>query len=319
MDEFALIDRYFRRAGGSGVALGVGDDGAVLEPPAGRNLVAVVDTLVAGVHYPDDLPAADVGFRAVAVNLSDLAAMGAEPAWMTLALTLPAADADWLDAFAAGLFAAADEHGVALVGGDTTRGPATVVSVQLLGHTEPGRELRRAGARPGDLMYLSGHPGDAAAGLAAWQSGQRDGPLVGKFRRPAARVALGQAAAGLASAAIDVSDGLAADLGHVLAASGCAAVIDVEDLPLSDALLAAVGAERALDLALGGGDDYELCIAVPAGAEAAFREAAAATATPVTAIGRFREGAGLQFKRGGRRFEPGVRGYRHFAAPGEPT
>ena len=319
MDEFELIDRYFRRGGGRGVAVGVGDDAAVLEPPAGRALVAAVDTLVAGVHYPDDLPPADVGYRALAVNLSDLAAMAATPAWMTLALTLPRVDAGWLEDFASGLFEAAGEFEVALVGGDTTRGEQTVVSVQLLGHAAPGKALLRSGCHPGDLLYVSGHPGDAAAGLDCWRAGRRDGPLVERFRRPRPRVALGQAAAGIASAAIDISDGLAADLGHVLAASGCAAELDLADLPLSAALLAEFGEQRGREYALGGGDDYELCLAVPPGADAAFREAAAASDTPVAAIGRVREGAGLSLAANGVPAAVAPRGYRHFAADGDET
>ncbi len=316
MDEFELIARYFSRDGGAGVVLGVGDDGAVLELPADRRLVAVVDTLVDGVHYPAHFAAADVGYRAVAVNLSDIAAMGAEPAWMTLALTLPAVDTEWLAGFADGLYRAAGEHGVALVGGDTTRGAQTVISVQLLGHAAPAGVLTRSGCRPGDLLYVSGTLGEAAAGLESLQGGRDEVALEARFRRPVPRVALGRAVAGIAGAAIDVSDGLAADLGHVLAASGCGATLELERLPLSATLVAARGEERARALALTGGDDYELCLAVPAAAEEAFLAAARDCDTPVTRIGRARAEAGLVLTQNGEAVASPQGGYRHFAATG---
>jgi len=265
MHEFELIDRYFRRHGGSGVRLGIGDDGAVLELPQGRRLVAVVDTLVTGVHFPADISAVDIGYRAVAVNLSDIAAMGADPAWMTLALTLPAADANWLDGFAEGLFLAANEHDVALVGGDTTAGSELVVTVQLLGHVADNAWLARSGCKPGDRVYVSGTPGDAAAGLTSLQHGDPADDLAQRFLRPEARVQLGRAVAGLASAAIDVSDGLCADLGRLLLASGCGASIEQQQLPLSPALLDHCGKQAAIEFALTGGGGHQLLMSVAAG------------------------------------------------------
>lgn len=284
--EFELIARYFRSVGAirQDVLLGVGDDAALLAMPAGQALVACVDTLVAGRHFPEDFPAEDIGWRALAVNLSDLAAMGATPAWVTLALTLPEASDEWLEGFAAGFAALARAHGVALVGGDTTRGPLTV-TVQALGWVPPAEALRRDGARPGDLVYVTGWPGDAAAGLQLMQ-GQLTGQgalraaLIQKFRRPEPRVALGLRLRGVASACIDVSDGLGQDLGRLAQASAVGATIRASELPLSQALFALAGDERARQLALAGGDDYELLFTVPPARRAALAEALQAPGSP---------------------------------------
>ena len=225
MDEFELIRRYFVRPPdeAGGVRVGVGDDGAVLEPSKGRALVAVVDTLVEGVHWPAELPPADVGFRAVAVNVSDVAAMGGWPRWMTLALTLAEADERWLDEFTAGLFQAAEQFGTALVGGDTTRGAQTVVTVQVTGEVDPVHVLTRSGARPGDGLYVTGTTGDAAAGLRLLgtrsEASEADREyLVARFARPRVSLDFAVSIARIASAAIDVSDGLYADAAKLLAA-----------------------------------------------------------------------------------------------------
>lgn len=268
LTEFALIERYFRTCGArrADVRLGVGDDAALLGVPADCDLVAATDTLVAGVHFPEDSPPASIGHRALAVNLSDLAAMGARPAWALLALTLPSAGEAWLDEFAAALDALARAHAVALVGGDTTRGPLTV-TVTLLGTVPRGSALTRAGGGAGDALFVSGTPGDAGAGLAIEQ-GRLDAPapwravLRDRFLLPTPRLALGERLRGLASACIDVSDGLLADAGRLASASGVGAGIAWDDVPVSEALLAAVGPERARELALTAGDDYELCFAV---------------------------------------------------------
>lgn len=312
MNEFELIDRYFRRASGPGVVLGVGDDGAVLSPPPGRELVVVADTQVHGRHFPADMAAADIGWRSVAVNLSDIAAMGATPAWMTLAITLTTADEHWLNDFAAGLREIADSFGVSLVGGDTTRGAEFVVTVQIIGHVAAGKAITRSGGKPGDSVYVTGHVGDAAAGLAAWQAGVRDGPLVDRLRRPVPRVALGKRLPGIASAAIDISDGLGADLGHVLAASRCGALVDLSALPLSDAAIGFAGRDAARRHALTGGDDYELCITVPADRDAAFQAAAAASGVQVRAIGVLDDGEGLRLRDGDTVSPFTDAGYRHF-------
>ena len=281
LGEFELIDRWFRDCGAprADVVLGVGDDGALLRPPPGADLVAVSDTLVEGVHFPAGSPAASIGHRALAVNLSDIAAMGATPRWALLSLTLAQVEEPWLEGFARGLGALARAHGVALVGGDTTRGPLAV-GVQVLGTVPAGKGLRRSGGRPGDALFVTGTPGDAAAGLAVIMSApdfvagqaaglRRDAPadaleaLRRRFLFPTPRLAEGEALRDLASACIDISDGLVGDLGKLAAASGCAAVIDIDALPRSTALAAGFAPEAALRCVLEGGDDYELLLAVP--------------------------------------------------------
>lgn len=314
MDEFEIIRRLFTPdKTGDSVIVGVGDDGAILRPDAGRDLVAVVDTMVSGVHFPKDLNAADIGFRAVAVNVSDIAAMGGRPRWMTLALTLDTADHYWLQELSNGIASAASTYGVDLVGGDITRGNEFVISVQITGDVEPGLVMTRRGASPGDSIYVSGSPGDAALGLSLIQSGdtQLAGSeyLIGRFNRPDARLRLGQAIAPVASAAIDLSDGLYADLGKLLAASGVAGVIELNDIPLSDALLRAVDRTDALRYALGGGDDYELCITASGDSVIGIGER---LKTPVTRIGRVVEGQGLSCTLGGEAYDYRDDGYRHF-------
>lgn len=320
MGEFELIDRYFAQLGARrpDVQLGVGDDAALLSVPPGQDLVACVDTLVAGRHFPPDSHADDIGWRSLAVNLSDLAAMGATPAWATLALTLPEFDEEWLEGFAAGFAALADQHGVALVGGDTTRGPLTI-SVSLMGLVPAGTALRRSGARPGDLIYVTGWPGDAAAGLALLQGrlqgqGADRGALERKFRRPEPRVAFGSRLRGIASSCVDVSDGLAADLGRLVARSGAGAVVRAAELPLSRALYALAGEARAREFALGGGDDYELLYTVPPAARGRLLQLAASAGAPAChCIGEVVAGRGVRVL--GERGElPLPRGWDHFSA-----
>jgi len=310
VDEFEIIRRYFTRTpAGAGVVIGVGDDGAVLRPEPGRDLVCVLDTLVAGVHFPEFLAPEDVGYRAVAVNVSDVAAMGGRPRWMTMGLTLHEANPGWLDRFARGLFEAAQEFGIDLVGGDMTHGTEVVVSVQITGDVEPGRALTRGGAAVGDNIYVSGSPGDAAAGLALLQSNaprsDAGDMLVSRFRRPAARLALGQSLVGTASAAIDVSDGLYTDLCKLLAASGVAGTLEIDDLPLSSAMTQLVSRDDALRFALSGGDDYELCFTSDVDMS---RRAGIAVAR----IGSVTAGSGLVCTRGGEPFRYDDPGYRHF-------
>ena len=319
MGEFELIERYFASLGAArpDVLLGVGDDGALLAVPPGHELVACVDTIVDGRHFPRGSRADDIGWRALAVNLSDLAAMGATPAWATLALTLPAADEEWLEGFVAGFAALATAHQVALVGGDTTRGPLAV-TVQALGHVPAGTALRRSGARAGDLVYVTGWPGDAAAGLAlvegrlAGQGADRSA-LERKFRRPEPRVAFGQRLRGVASACIDVSDGLVADLGRLSVASGIGATLRSQELPLSRALFALAGEQRARELALAGGDDYELLFTVPAAARQALAALIASAGAPAChCIGEIVAARGVRVldERGEVRVAPG---WDHFA------
>jgi thiamine-monophosphate kinase len=319
LSEFDLIDRYFRRSGAvrSDVCVGVGDDAALLECPPGMTLVAAVDTLVDGVHFPRGCRPDSVGHRALAVNLSDLAAMGAQPAWALLALTLPAAQAEWLDGFAAAFSALALQHGVTLVGGDTTQGPLAV-AVTLLGWVPAGCALRRSGAAPGDALFVSGTPGDAAAGLALEQGrltaeGDCDS-LRERFLFPAPRVALGARLRGYASACIDVSDGLLADALKLARASGCGVELEAARLPLS-APLRALGSERARSFALTGGDDYELCFTVPVQRLERLEADLPSAHWGYTRIGTIRVETGAHV-----RDESGVKtvaapGYDHFAGP----
>jgi thiamine-monophosphate kinase len=333
LGEFELIRRFFMRrdaarASGhgaqSGVVLGIGDDAALLEMPPDTELVAAVDAIVAGRHFPHDADARSIGHRALAVNLSDIAAMGATPAWATLALTLPGVDTAWLERFSAGLLDLADAHGVALVGGDTTRGPLTV-SVQILGHVPRGTALRRSGAQAGDLLAVTGTLGDAGAGLhfvgASPLVGASPPPetrpaaleLIRRFEYPLPRVQFGLAARGIATAAMDLSDGLIGDLPKLAQASGLAAHVAVERLPLSEAMRAAVPLAQARDWALAAGDDYELLLAVPAARYAQLEAAAGRLNLRLTMIGELRAGGGVTWSLNGGDFVPGVRGWDHFA------
>jgi thiamine-monophosphate kinase len=324
--EFELIEIFFRRpaaAAGHGrddVILGIGDDAAVLRVPPGKQLVAALDTLVEGRHFPVGTPPRSLGHRALAVNLSDLAAMGAEPAWFLLSLTIPEAQHTFLEGVSHGLLDLAQEHAVALVGGDTTAGPLSV-SVQALGLVEPGTALSRRGAMPGDLLYVSGTPGDAAAGLAlelgapaahGLTPAQQD-YLRRRFLYPSPRVALGRALRGLASACIDVSDGLAADAAKLAKASGCGVHIDADRLPVSPPLAAQHG-DAAMRIALTGGDDYELCFTVPAARAAEVPARLANVKCPVTCIGVIDGSGGLRASSNALPVGFELGGYDHFRA-----
>lgn len=316
MNEFELISRYFARRETSGTLLGIGDDAAVLSLTRGRQLVAAIDTLVEGTHFLAGTPPDALGHKALAVNLSDLAAMGATPRWSLLALTLPAPIEAWLRDFAQGFFRLADAHGVALVGGDTTRGPLSI-SVQVLGEVLPGGFLTRGGAQTDDAVYVTGTLGDAAIGLRSLRADAGEpGPELLAMRRrlthPTPRVEFGQALVGVATAAIDLSDGLAGDLGHILAASRVGAILDLAALPLSDPVRAAVVA-GGWDPVLRGGDDYELCFTAPAASNEEIGSLAAKADVRVTRIGIITAQRDLRARR-----EDGVleslipRGFDHF-------
>lgn len=263
VNEFDLIRRFFRGRTGSGVLLGPGDDAALLLPSAGMQLAMTMDTLLSGRHFPADLPAADIGWRSLAVNLSDLAAMGAKPRWCLLSLSLPTVDEPWLEAFCAGFDELARQAGIPLVGGDMVRGPLSI-TVQATGEVPAGKALLRSGARPGDRICVGGVPGEAAAGLQCWQAGQRDGALVQAFSRPQPQLELGCRLRGLASACIDISDGLLADLGHILGDSGgLGADIRLAQLPRSAALNEWADEGLRQQAQLAGGDDYLLLFTVP--------------------------------------------------------
>ncbi|TKR29774.1 thiamine-phosphate kinase [Luteimonas gilva] len=312
--EFDLIDRIRARARGRpDVILGIGDDAALLQVPAGKQLAVTMDALNAGVHFPAETGAADIGWKALAVNLSDLAAMGAQPAWCTLSLSLPLAEEAWIDAFLDGFLELAQRHEVALVGGDTTRGPLSVC-VTAHGFVDAGKALRRDGAEPGDDLWVSGTLGDAAGALAQRRVGRAIDPaLRSRLDRPFPRLPLGLSLVGFASAAIDVSDGLLADAGHLCARSGVGAEIDVAALPSSAALRAAFDADALRTLQATGGDDYELCFSAPPQARAAVEAASDRTGTPVTRIGRIVEGDGVRvLLADGSEWRPANAGYEHF-------
>lgn len=315
--EFDLIARIRARAASArdDVVLGIGDDAAVVSVPPGKQLVVATDTLNVGVHFPDGTAPADIGWKALAVNLSDLAAMGATPAWCTLSLSMPQGDAAWVDAFLDGFLSLAAAHDIALIGGDTTRGPLSVC-VTVHGFVAPGQALRRDGARVGDEVWVSGTLGDAAGALVQWRAdAAMDATLRARLDKPTPRVALGLALAGIARAAIDVSDGLVADLGHVCEASGVAAEFDVDALPASPPLQAAFEGELRRELQAAGGDDYELCFTAAAGMRDAVERAAAAAGVQVARIGRIVEGEGIRVRTThGVSWSPGITGYRHFRA-----
>lgn len=296
------------------VVLGIDDDGAVLEPPPGKQLISVLDTLNEGVHFPAGMEAGAIGHRALAVNLSDLAAMGAEPAWASLSLSLPEADSRWIESFAAGFHGLAARWGVSLIGGDTVRGPLSV-SVHLSGFVEPGGALTRRGARPGELVYMTGMPGEAMAGLRMLDSGRSPSSahLERRFVWPEPRVAEGLALRGLATAAIDLSDGLGTDLGRLAEASGVRISVRVEDLPVSREIADIFGQESALNMTVCGGDDYELVFSVPPQQEGQVLEAAEGWSCPLTRIGRVEAGAGLELTLEGRPYRLDTSGaWRHF-------
>jgi len=321
LSEFDLIKRYFKRErpGRPDVALGIGDDCALLSPAPGRQIAISSDMLVEDRHFFAGADPFMLGHKALAVNLSDLAAMGARPIAFTLGLALPRADEAWLDGFSRGLFALADEHGCELIGGDTTKGPLNIC-ITVFGEVAPGHALRRAAARPGDDIWISGTLGDARLALAGCYKEvdlppEAEALAAPRLHMPTPRVALGLAlaAAPIAHAALDISDGLVGDLGHILAASSVGATLDVDALPAGPAL-------ARQDLALrrrftaAGGDDYELCFTAPMSQRAAVLEAAAQAATPVTRVGAIETAPGLRLvDKHGAPLDLGLTGWDHFS------
>ena len=322
LDEFALIRRYFTRPARRAV-LGVGDDCALIAPRDGHELALSTDMLVAGRHFLHDTDPEGLGHKTLAVNLSDCAAVGATPRYALLAGALPGADPDWLERFSRGLFALADRYDVELIGGDTTKGPLTLC-VTIIGEVPVGCALLRSGARPGDSIWVSGELGTAAAGLAQLQ-GRADLPepqraaAISALQRPVPRVELGIALRGIASAALDVSDGLLGDLGHILERSAVGAEVDLADVPCADWLRAqlaqAVQRDFALRCLLAGGDDYELCFTAPADRAPHVRAAGRAAGVAVTPIGRIVAGAGLTLRdESGQPLDhSALRAFNHFA------
>jgi thiamine-monophosphate kinase len=314
VSEFDIIERYFARhtTQRDDVVLGIGDDAALLQLPADRHLVVAMDTLVAGRHFLPQTAAFDIGWKALAVNLSDLAAMGASPAWATLSLTIPAADEVWLEGFANGFFQLAERYHVELVGGDTTRGPLSV-TVQLHGLVERGKALRRAAARAGQQLFVTGTLGDAACALQSLQAGDKTNPdLLRRLNRPEPRVGFGLALAGTGAAAIDISDGLLADLGHILDASQCGATLWVDRLPRSPGLESIQDTE-ALACQLYGGDDYELCFSVDADQAEQLSRLAQQQQLSITGIGVIESQTGIRCTHNdGTVYTPQGTGFDHF-------
>jgi len=314
MDEFALIElittRLDARPGAMG---GVGDDAAILEIPEGRQLVVSTDTLVEGVHFEVGALPQDVAYKSLAVNLSDLAAMGARPAWFFLALTLPDLDSGWIESFADGLNEAAQAAGVALAGGDTTRGPLSI-TITACGLVRPGEALLRSGARVGDVIAVSGSTGLAGLALDERSRGREPAPAaLAALNRPTARIELGRSLVGLASSCIDISDGLLADLAHISRASGVGMEVRLRDLPCPPEL-AELPQEDRWNLQLGAGDDYELCFTVSRDRWDQVEQSAKAIGVPVTQIGEAVQGEGcICLMPDGRVFQPGRAGYNHGA------
>ncbi|WP_045729213.1 thiamine-phosphate kinase [Xanthomonas sp. GPE 39] len=324
MAEFDLIERLRARSGTrADVALGIGDDAALLCVPADERLAVTTDTLNVGVHFPAETAPTDLGWKTLAVNLSDLAAMGAQPRWCTLSLSLPQADPAWVDGFADGFFALAALHDIVLVGGDTTRGPLAL-SVTALGSVPATQALRRDAAQPGDDVWVTGQPGEAAAALALWQAGRLDvaqpatDPVHEHLRqrllRPTPRVQAGHCLRGLARACVDISDGLLADLQHLCMRSGVAAELSLAALPVV-AAPAQASAAQVHAWQLGGGDDYELCFTAHPAQRAAIIQALQNCAVAATPIGRIVAGSGIVVRDAdGRPWAPPRNGYVHFAA-----
>ncbi len=301
--EFDIIQYFFteQSINRADVELGIGDDAALLIPPQDMSLAVSADTLVSGIHFPLDTSPQAIGHKALAVNLSDMAAMGAKPAWCMLSITLPEYDEAWLTGFAQGFFDLAQKHNVQLVGGDTTRGPLTI-SIQITGFVPKGRALMRRGAQPGDGIYMTGTLGDAGLGLQLKQEkivttlipSTTQATLVARLEYPTPRVEAGLALCGLATSAIDISDGLVADLGHILTASDMGADIIIEHIPFS-AAYRALSPELSWQQAVNAGDDYELCFTAPADQEMEVQAKLYAIDCPCIRIGEISDQPGLRW------------------------
>jgi thiamine-monophosphate kinase len=323
MREFQLIallqNRFAAHAHAMPYApvLGIGDDAAVLAVPAGKHLVVTTDTLVSGVHFLAADPAGDIAAKALAVNLSDLAAMGAEPAWFFLAISLPGIDLKWCDEFASGLLEMATSGRIQLAGGDTTQGPLSI-TITAMGLVGQGKALRRDGAKPGELIVVSGQPGLAALALRQEMAGESVLPEARQaLKHPQPRLALGLALSGKASACIDISDGLAADLGHILKASACGAEIMLGQLPEATAFRE-LDAETRWALQLSGGDDYELCFTLPQQYQHELSAFGQSAGVALQVIGKTTAGGGLKlWQADGQEYVLQRSGYEHFA--GEPA
>jgi thiamine-monophosphate kinase len=322
MKEFELIRKYFSERGPKrkDVVLGVGDDAALTRVPQDKLLVVATDTMVENTHFFPDASPRSIGHRCLAVNLSDFAAMGAEPAWASVAITLPTSDEKWVEEFSNGLFEVAEYFNVQIIGGDTTQGPLTV-TVCLKGFVPENKALIRSGAKSGDWIYVTGSLGDSALTVASklnkinvkaehLEQAQR------KFNYPVARLAAGQVLRHAATSAIDISDGLIQDLSHILNASNVSAEIDVANLPISQAVLDSLDQDSAIEMALIGGEDYELLFTVPEEQKGYLEQNATAMGVPFTCIGQVRGGdSGICLVKSGQKYPlPNLNGYQHFSS-----
>lgn len=320
--EFSLIDKYFKDRGivRDDVTLAIGDDAAITNVPTGFQLITAVDTLVDAVHFPRDSQPFDIGYKALAVNLSDMAAMGAEPAWATLALTMPQVDDLWLQQFCDGFYSLAKAFNVQLIGGDTTQGPLSV-TVQLMGLVPHGDALKRSGAQAGDRIFVSGTVGDAALGLQVHQqklslpnlSDEQKQSLLTRLHRPVPRIELGIALRNIASSAIDISDGLIADLNHILETSQVGATVHLEQAPVSETMQALGNLVDHYAYAIGGGDDYELCFTVPESRIEEYLKLHQQLTIRVSEIGVVEKNTGLRLLNKGVETEPPIKGFEHFS------
>jgi thiamine-monophosphate kinase len=315
ISEFEVIERFFESLSicRKDVSLGIGDDAALIQIPPKKLLVSTTDSFIEGTHFFKDAPSDAIGYKALAVNLSDLAAMGSTPCWISLAISLPYIDTAWLEGFANGFGALLKAFNVQLIGGDTTKGHLSI-TVQALGVVDPDKVLRRSAAQVGDHIYVTGSLGDAACALTMLECNQTpDAALLKKLYYPTPRVSAGIALGGIANAAIDISDGLLADLNHILMRSDVGATIFLEKLPLSSALTKNVSLEVARQYALSGGDDYELCFTVSSEKEKAFQMALSALHCHYTMIGIIEARKGLYLETStDRKRVTNIRGYQHF-------
>lgn len=318
LSEFELIRKFFKPAErpSHGIRCGIGDDAAIVSVPKNFELAISTDTLVSGIHFPETTSAEDIGYKALAVNLSDLAAMGASPVWATLALTLPNADETWLQGFMSGFNTLAEHYNLSLIGGDLTHGPLSV-TVQIMGFLPKGSGLLRSGAKDSDLIYVTGTLGDAGLALKELKQDIKIDSthidyLSQRLNRPTPRIELGKLLHNIANSVIDISDGLLADLDHILEESGAGAFIQTKDIPLSDALTS-LDRETALQLAFSSGDDYELCFTVPEENREKLEKVSAGICR-ISCIGRISSpGEGIEIKdNAGRQVKLSAKGYRHF-------
>ncbi|GMR05537.1 MAG: thiamine-phosphate kinase [Gammaproteobacteria bacterium] len=323
MDEFSLIQQYFSDAKSRttqvGVILGIGDDAAIIKPAEGEELLFTTDTLINGVHFPEGTVPGAIGHKALAVNLSDIAAMAGQARWFTLALSLPEPDSTWLKAFSDGLLTLAKQFGVSLVGGDTTQGPLSI-TLSVIGTVPEKMAIRRSTAKPGDAIFVTGQPGMAALGLAAINNeiilpDIEQSKCRNKLDYPQPRLLEGQLLRDYASSMIDISDGLASDLGHILKASGCSAAIDSESLKIWLPAASDLPGKTVIEAALYGGDDYELLFTIPASRVLKLKQFWRHSFPPLTQIGEITKGEGILLRDSDGNFmKVAARGYNHFNA-----